>query len=78
MNAKKALKAVAHQKDTTVDAIRAEIQEAITLAWTNSSESTALLQQKVPSTGQIPTPEELLEYLFIQLLIDCDHNDSCF
>lgn len=65
MKMKKILKQVAKENGVTVEEVLADIQEAITEAWTNPPKDggvTAAYQRRVPSRGEIPTPEELIRY----------------
>lgn len=65
MNTKKIFRIVARQNGVTVKEVREEIQKAITEAWKNQPKDggvTAAYQRKVPCTGEIPTPEELIQY----------------
>ena len=46
--------------------MRSEIQKAIDIAWWDAGGSGGRLSE-VPCKGVVPTPEELLEYLYVQL-----------
>ena len=66
MNAKRALYETAKQERITEAKVRSEIQKAIDIAWWETGGSGGRLSE-VPCKGVVPTPEELLEYLYAQL-----------
>ncbi len=66
-----ALEAVARQKRTTIEAIRAEIEEAIDQAWSSCDPAVIFFHEDIHCEGEKPTPEELLAYLCLRIFF-CD------
>ena len=70
MGMRKILKEIARENGVSVKEVREEMQRAITEAWTNPPKDggvTAAYQRRVPSRGEIPTPEELIRYLAAEI-----------
>lgn len=66
MDVRKIYKRIAEQHGVTPEEVRREMQAAITMAYTapeNDNEITKAKQRQVPCKGEIPTPEEMIEYL---------------
>lgn len=56
-------KAVARIHNVSEEEVRSEIQKAIAKACKNSQ----AIAEKIPSEGEIPTPEEVIAYIVSQL-----------
>ena len=57
---------IAKKHGVTPEEVRREMQAAITMAYTapeNDNEITKAKQRQVSCKGEIPTPEEMIEYL---------------
>ena len=66
MNMRKIYRKVAKEYGVSVEEVKREMQAAITDAYTNplnNNEITKAYQSRVPCTGEIPTPEELIRHL---------------
>lgn len=66
MDVRKIYKKIAEQHGVTPEEVRREMQAAITMAYTapeNDNEITKAKQRQVPCKEEIPTPEEMIEYL---------------
>ena len=65
ISAKKAIKMTAKKYGISVKAMRKEMQAAINEAWQSCPDDgvTRAKQAKVPCSGDIPTPEELIAYI---------------
>jgi len=59
MNMKKIYKQIARKHGTSATQVQQEIQAAIDAAYLNPSAAA----QRIPRTGETPTPEELIAYL---------------
>lgn len=66
MSMRKIYKQIAKKHGVTVAEVRADIQSAITAAYTEPSsdnEITKAYQNRIPRKGEIPTPEEFIHYV---------------
>jgi len=65
MKMEEILKEVARKNGTTVEKAREEMQKAINEAWGKQERDSeiGINQQKIPHKGEVPTPEELIQYL---------------
>lgn len=66
MSIAKIYEEIAKKHGVTPEEVRREIQAAITMAYTapeNDNEITKAKQRQVSCKGEIPTPEEMIEYL---------------
>lgn len=66
MSIAKIYEEIAKKHGVTPEEVRREMQAAITMAYTapeNDNEITKAKQRQVPCKGEIPTPEEMIEYL---------------
>ena len=75
ISAKKAIRKVAKEYGISVKAMKREMQAAINEAWQSCPDDgvSRARQAKVPCSGNIPTPEELIEYIGKRLE---EHTDS--
>lgn len=69
MDTKDLYEQIAKHYGVDAEEVRAEIQAAITDAYTDPQRDADVLkaQSQVPSQGEIPTPEELILYLQEQI-----------
>lgn len=70
MSMRKIYRKVAKRYGVSVAEVKKEMQAAITDAYTNplnDNEITKAYQRRVPSKGEIPTPDELIRYASEQL-----------
>lgn len=70
MNMRKIYRELAKKHGVSVKAVREDMQVAITEAYTNplnDNEITKAYQSRIPCRGEIPTPEEVVEYLAAQV-----------
>ena len=67
MSAEQALQEVARQNNTTVEEVRKEIKLAMLVGLCNSDPAVQATWKEVPCAGEVPTPEELIEYIVNKL-----------
>lgn len=66
MSMRRIYRQVAKKYGVSTKSVKEEIQAAITEAYTNplnDNEITKAYQSRVPSKGEIPTPEEMIRYV---------------
>lgn len=68
-----AIVAVAAMNGMTVEEVRAEIQASIDEAIKSPSPSVQQVWASIPYEGAVPTPEELIDYIYFRLTSDCEH-----
>lgn len=64
MSMRKIYRQVARQNGVTMKEVKAEMQEAIHMAWNDPQNNSIIraYQKQVPHRGTIPTPEEVIRY----------------
>ena len=67
MSAEQALQEVARQNNTTVEEVRKEIKLAMLVGLCNPNPAVQATWKEVPCAGEVPTPEELIEYIVNKL-----------
>lgn len=69
-NAKKAIETVAQREGLTVEHVRAEIAEAMTVGQNNPDPQVRAFWDMIPRTEKEPTPEELIAFLAHQTIVN--------
>ena len=67
MSAEQALQEVARQNNTTVEEVRKEIKLAMLVGLCNPDPNVQAMWKEVPCAGDVPTPEELIDYMVEKL-----------
>jgi len=67
MSAEQALQEVARQNNTTVEEVRKEIKLAMLVGLCNPDPNVQAMWKEVPRAGDVPTPEELIDYMVEKL-----------
>ena len=67
MSAEQALQEVARQNNTTVEEVRKEIKLSMLAGLCNPDPAVQATWKEVPCAGEVPTPEELIEYIVNKL-----------
>ena len=64
MSMRKIYREVAKKHGVSVKEVKEEMQKALDLAYTNTPDDgvTETYQKRVPSKGEIPTPDEFIRY----------------
>ena len=63
MSAEQALQEVARQNNTTVEEVRKEIKLAMLVGLCNPDPAVQATWKEIPCVGEVPTPEELINYM---------------
>lgn len=65
MQMEKIFSQIAKERGITVREVREEMQKAINEAWAHPQRNsvTAAYQRQIPCKGEIPTPEEFIDYV---------------
>ena len=60
-------KTIALKNGISVESVKQNMQSAINIAFENPTEEQKLFQQNIPRKGEIPTAEEVLDFIYQNL-----------
>lgn len=67
IDAEEAIRKTAEEEGMEVEEVRKEIQEAILIGIYNKDAVTRKKWRKIPCKGEVPTPEEFIEYIALNI-----------